>query len=200
MTRLVARLILSMLLLPISVALFAILLVVSTPTGPPPITVVLGVWGVVYGLIAAYWILVWRGVVRWTAQRTRNTILSGVAAVAGSATVAGFLIRFGAAPAAPAILLGGGCGPMVWVFATVLIWRETPGERVARLRGGSLGPTVCCLICGYNLTGLRAACCPECGAQYTLDELFRGNDGHDERVLQEPAASGSERDRPPPGS
>lgn len=28
-----------------------------------------------------------------------------------------------------------------------------------------------CPKCGYNLTGLREARCPECGATYTLDEL-----------------------------
>jgi predicted Zn-ribbon and HTH transcriptional regulator len=29
-----------------------------------------------------------------------------------------------------------------------------------------------CPNCGYNLTGLREARCPECGSQFTLDELF----------------------------
>jgi hypothetical protein len=28
-----------------------------------------------------------------------------------------------------------------------------------------------CLKCGYDLTGLREARCPECGSQYTLDQL-----------------------------
>jgi rubrerythrin len=31
---------------------------------------------------------------------------------------------------------------------------------------------VSCPSCGYNLTGLNEARCPECGAKFTLDELF----------------------------
>ena len=29
-----------------------------------------------------------------------------------------------------------------------------------------------CPRCGYNLTGLREAQCPECGADFTLDEIY----------------------------
>ena len=28
-----------------------------------------------------------------------------------------------------------------------------------------------CPACGYNMTGLRATTCPECGASYTINEL-----------------------------
>ena len=57
------------------------------------------------------------------------------------------------------------------LLATVLIWRETPHERVERLSQlGTAG--VCCPICGYNLTGLSTAQCPECGAKFTLDQLM----------------------------
>ena len=31
---------------------------------------------------------------------------------------------------------------------------------------------ITCPTCGYNLTGLTATRCPECGKQCTLDELF----------------------------
>jgi hypothetical protein len=70
----------------------------------------------------------------------------------------------------PALLVGGGVPPIVWVLATVLIWRETPQERMQRLAAGGAG-TLACPICGYNMTGLREARCPECGVGMTLDEL-----------------------------
>ena len=31
--------------------------------------------------------------------------------------------------------------------------------------------TILCPVCGYNLTGLREARCPECGGTFTLDQL-----------------------------
>jgi hypothetical protein len=35
----------------------------------------------------------------------------------------------------------------------------------------AFGSTVVCPLCGYNLTGLRQAACPECGDTFTLDQL-----------------------------
>jgi hypothetical protein len=75
-------------------------------------------------------------------------------------------------PVPIAILFGGGPVPIIWVLATVLIWRETRAERVERM-GGLIGAdAIVCPICGYNLSGLREARCPECGATYTLDSLI----------------------------
>ena len=53
--------------------------------------------------------------------------------------------------------LGGGLVPIVWVLATVLLWRETPAERLARMSNLVTNPTVLCPVCGYNLSGLREA-------------------------------------------
>ena len=54
---------------------------------------------------------------------------------------------------------------------TVIIWRETALERAKRL-GEVSESAFACPNCGYNMTGLRQARCPECGTQYSLDELF----------------------------
>jgi hypothetical protein len=61
--------------------------------------------------------------------------------------------------------------PIVWVLLTVLIWRETAGERIARLKTAG-SQIVSCPLCGYNMTGLIESRCPECGSRYTVDELL----------------------------
>lgn len=50
-----------------------------------------------------------------------------------------------------------------------LIWRNgyVRGWRGAR----SAAPA--CPACGYNLSGLTHCRCPECGQEYTLEELWR---------------------------
>jgi DNA-directed RNA polymerase subunit RPC12/RpoP len=61
--------------------------------------------------------------------------------------------------------------PLLWLIATVFIWRETPAERGRRVRSaGNAG--IACPTCGYNLTGLSESRCPECGNRFTLDELL----------------------------
>lgn len=32
----------------------------------------------------------------------------------------------------------------------------------------------CCPSCGYNMRGLSAAKCPECGLEFTIDQLKKG--------------------------
>jgi rubrerythrin len=59
----------------------------------------------------------------------------------------------------------------IWLIGTAIIWRETAKERGERLRHMGIH-TLTCPNCGYNLTGLREAKCPECGAAYTLDQLY----------------------------
>jgi uncharacterized paraquat-inducible protein A len=176
MTRLVARLILAMLLLPITgtVVLFNLLLMAASGApGPPRVERVLLLWATTYAVIAVYWILLWRGVVRWTQRRVAWTVYAGAVALclgAGAAAII-LLASRGQMPPGPALLIGGGTVPILWVLATVLIWRESAHERFERLNQLSNG-AVCCPICGYNMTGLSAAHCPECGAKFTLDQLF----------------------------
>ena len=60
---------------------------------------------------------------------------------------------------------------LFWFGLTPLIWRETKQERAARLRHMG-GDAIACPACGYNMSGLKEVCCPECGARYTIDQFF----------------------------
>lgn len=176
MTAVIARLILAMLILPATGAVFLLafiaIVVRSGGGGPPTPGAVASLWMIVYAFVAAYWILLWRTTVTWTAARVRNTALAGALAVAGGAALAGAAVTVNhQVPPGIALLLGGGTVPIVWVLGTVLLWRETQTERLARMSNLTHAPTVLCPVCGYNLAGLREARCPECGGSFTLDEL-----------------------------
>ena len=80
------------------------------------------------------------------------------------------------------VLFGGGVPPIAWVLATVLIWRETAEERMARITAAGTD-AVLCPNCGYNMTGLREARCPECGSVFTIDQLVSGQPQRDASVL-----------------
>lgn len=175
MTATVARLVLAMLILPATGAVFVLsmLVVISQNTGGPPGSGLLFLlWTIVYTFIAAYWLLLWRGVVSWTAWRIRWTLLATLLSLAcGGAVGAVSLALARGMPPPFAILIGGGVVPIVWVLATVFIWRETAEERARRLSTDAAAP-VACPLCGYSLAGLREARCPECGSQFTLDQLL----------------------------
>src|SRR2546427_576734 len=96
-----------------------------------------------------------------------------------TATIARLILAMLILPATGAVFLltflavlarsSGGGPPSIW--AVLLVWRETAAERVARMSNLVSNPTVVCPFCGYNLSGLREARCPECGASFTLDAL-----------------------------
>ena len=187
MTQLVARLVLAMLILPVSGAVFVIL---STTLlgqgGPPGLIQVLTLWTVTYLFIGAYWVLLWRSVVRWTAARKLQTVLAvpGALVLGALVGVAFMELVANAAPFQIAVLVGGGVVPIAWVLATVLIWRETPRERMERISAAGRD-AVCCPICGYNMTGLHEDRCPECGSKFTLDQLLAGQPVHERAALPE---------------
>jgi len=190
MTATIARLILAMLILPATGAVFLLtflaVLARSRSGGPPSTWAVLIVWMIVYSFVATYWILLWRSTVRWTRSRVWNTALAGLLALAGGGAlaVAVVVVSRSQIPTGIALLLGGGTVPIVWVLATVLLWRETSGERVARMSNLVSNPTVVCPFCGYNLSGLREARCPECGATFTLDALAASQPQRDEHAAE----------------
>ena len=68
-------------------------------------------------------------------------------------------------------LLGAGLAISAWLAVCVLIWRETAAERAERVRQAA-GDALFCPKCGYNMTGLYEARCPECGSRFTVDQLY----------------------------
>ena len=173
MTRTVARLVLAMLLLPASGAVFIILFVAMLqPGSPPSVFRLILLWSIVYLFIAVYWLLLWRSEVRWTPRRvvataggTAVALLSGVGMAALCIAVNNIL------PPQVLVLAGGGAVPIAWVLLTVIVWRETADERAQRLAAAGASDVIC-PVCGYRMTGLREARCPECGAAYTLEQLM----------------------------
>ena len=172
MTRTVARLILAMLLLPCTGAVFLLLFLALVPmSGPPPVGRLLLVWAGLYVFVGTYWVVLWRDMVTWNRRRTRLTALATVLSLAGGIAVAlGCQAVNRLLPPQIAILVGGGTVPITWVLATVLLWRETAGERLARLTSQGM-PAIACPLCGYSLAGLTEARCPECGGRFTLEQV-----------------------------
>jgi hypothetical protein len=170
MSRLLSKIMLAMLMLPLAASLYVVVIAgsiefvfgYSHEIAPFAVTTI-----VVWAFIACYWTLLWRRTVRWNGWRIGLTAAAALAG-AGVGAVSGALVGmvedgFGA-------FLGGVTTILFWLLGTVLIWRETTAERVERLRARSPEAMVC-PSCGYNLTGLRQTTCPECGARYTIDEL-----------------------------
>lgn len=135
------------------------------------------------GYMIVYWLLVWCRDVRWTPARRRSTWLAaGVAAALGGTL--GFTILVSVPKDEElAVVSGSLTATLLWIVATVLLWRETPDERGARLaRAGA--DTLVCPSCGYNLTGLREARCPECGAAFTLNDLLASQPGREQVEIE----------------
>lgn len=167
---------LALLMLPLGVGVYVIVATtVFEVTGARERTVFL-VAGVISALVVvAYWTLLWRGTVRWTRERVAMTVVTLVAALAcgGVAGALGERVDrgFGVFLSCPVFVL-------LWLLQTIFVWRETGSERASRLRGAT-GSVIACPQCGYNLTGLGQAVCPECGSRYTLEELLAGQRGSD---------------------
>jgi len=125
------------------------------------------------GFVVGGWILVWVGQIKWTGLRAALTSMAmGGCLVPATAVYVMFIMIDGYLDE-PAIVFSGMAWCICWFASTAFIWRETAGERAARL--AILGiSAIACPRCGYNMTGLQQSVCPECGTQYTLDQLFAG--------------------------
>jgi hypothetical protein len=122
-------------------------------------------------VVAAYWTMLWWGTIRWTARRRLWTILAFVAAIICGIIIAILIDLFIGRHEAFALFMASITSPISWLIATVFIWRENADERRDRL-GASRTDALVCPTCGYNLTGLESTRCPECGTQFTLNELI----------------------------
>ena len=180
MSRLVARILLSIFLFPLAGIVYLVSFVFAARLSAPRfygrldeawlfLGSSLGTWL----FVAGYWVLLWRGSVRWDSRRSIGAILAAVA-TAGAGFFVGLVITIVLPPYANGAFgtfVGGLVAIMLWVVATVILWRDTPTERAQRARASSRS-TIVCPTCGYNLTGLSESRCPECGSKFTLDELI----------------------------
>jgi len=134
-----------------------------------------------WAFVAVYWSLLWRKSVKWTKSRAWQTFAAaGVAVVVAGIIAAGFnMIASDESPVAT--FIGSALAPVLWLVATTFIWRETATERAARIRSSGKG-ALTCPTCGYNLTGLSEARCPECGSKFTINDL----------LAQQPQMAGAE--------
>lgn len=121
-------------------------------------------------LFVIAWIAVWRGQVVWNGWRRSLTYASVLWSLGVGGTL-GFAMAVLTNEEEVGIVFAGLFWFVTWIPSTALVWRETARERAARLKTIAVG-TVNCPNCGYNMTGLHEARCPECGTRYTLNELF----------------------------
>jgi hypothetical protein len=133
-----------------------------------------------WAFIATYWTLLWRKSVRLNAVRVRQSFGIGLAALIVAVAIA---IPLGLVEEGFGYFMGSAIAPMLWVVATIFIWRESAAERTERLRASGRDGVVC-PTCGYNLTGLTSTRCPECGTQFTLDELMAAQPGRESAELE----------------
>jgi hypothetical protein len=121
--------------------------------------------------MAGYWLMLWFRSVAWTRARVGRTLWSVGGAVFAGGVIGVLLSHSIEYTNVIGTCLGALCAVVIWIIATIFVWRETEAERAARLaRAGA--DVLVCPACGYNLTGLRESRCPECGASFTLNELL----------------------------
>ncbi len=171
MSRTIARLLLSMLLMPLMAVVYISGIIIASELGS------LRDWqecligaGATAVVAAAYWLIVWWSAVRWTFARVRHTFIAAVLALVAGGLVAALLNLFITYENWFKAFVGSGITILGWLIATVFLWQETTAERARRLALLGAGG-VACPACGYNLTGLKSTTCPECGAAFTLQEL-----------------------------
>ncbi len=124
-------------------------------------------------LAAAAWCFVLTKV--WATYRRFRLLMRGVFGVIGIWAVA--------IPLSVALDSWARPSEELWIAMTILLaaaatflWITHVGHKAAagrRLRQRDGIINVICPACGYSLIGLREARCPECGEQFTLDELIR---------------------------
>jgi hypothetical protein len=179
MSRLVSRILLSILMFPLAAMLYVVAFVVYEQATrknyySERIDMFLVAGLVTWLFVGVYWCLLWRSAAKSNLNQIGSSLLAAVIAlVLGGA--AGVLIGAAIGNGRGGQSFGSFTGSVLtilfWLAATVIMWRETAAERAAKIKG-SLKSTVTCPTCGYNLTGLTECRCPECGSKFTIDELM----------------------------
>jgi len=118
-------------------------------------------------VLAAGWVWAWRRGVNWAAANRRETAMLclGLVVISGISGLIEADIEWIDSLRINLPLLCAGA------FMGLTAWRW-PAKGAA---GAESEVAPFCPACGYNMTGLQQARCPECGEAYTLDELFAAN-------------------------
>ena len=183
MTKLIVRLILSTMLLPLAVVLFiGMTVVMSQMTRGPGPWVLLFIWIIEFLFISIYWYVLWKPVVNWTPSRRRGTIAVIILSlVAGLVFGAFILVSIGELEGA--IGIGGIAPPLTFLLGTLAVWKETEEERSGRLQLLE-GRPIECPGCGHDMRGLNSTTCPECGLTMNLQELLYSQTGFDSHSIE----------------
>jgi hypothetical protein len=130
---------------------------------------------VTWALAGLCWFWTWRPTIVWNKRRMRRTLVAVAVALLAGIVIGGMGWTVDQDLGA---MLGSAAAPLAWLAASVVAWRETDEERAKRL-GKLSAEDIVCPTCGYSLTGLTEARCPECGTQYTLSELLASQPGRE---------------------
>lgn len=171
MSHLLSRIMLALFMLPLAVVFYMILMTILMEfvfrSRDEEIAFFISNF-ITAGFVVLYWSILWKKSVQWTNRRIGLSLAAGAASIIAGGTL-GLLVSF--VDDSFGVFVGGISAILLWLVSTCLIWRETKEERASRLKGAS-SQTIAWPNCGYNLTGLRATKCPECGTTYTIDELL----------------------------
>jgi predicted RNA-binding Zn-ribbon protein involved in translation (DUF1610 family) len=181
MSRLLARIMLALLMLPLAAVIYLVVFVtlIRQVFGYSRDIEVFAITSLAcWAFVAAYWVVLWRSTVRWTPNRIVLTFVAVVVAMI-PAVLTGFAA--GQLDDELGAFVGGITAPLIWLCLTVIVWSETRAERAARVRASA--QAMVCPTCGYNMTGLRELTCPECGSRWTIEEIRALQPGS-ERELQ----------------
>lgn len=121
--------------------------------------------------------LIWRPVVAWTSRRKARTIAVWVATpVVTILQTAAWITCFQSDQdfAVRASVVSTVVVTALALITNYALWTETPRERAKRTAVAGLNRTTCPL-CRYDLSGLTNLRCPECGHEFTFGALIEEN-------------------------
>jgi len=182
MSRVISNLLLSLSMVPLALGVFFVTALVLDEGASMSNEKAFTIASVVLLLfVFGYWTLVWASSFRWNESRVLRTVAAAAASLV-TGVVAGLIIFSAMGPYGAyelGMIFGSMTAATAWMVFSVLAWRETGAERAERLSnataGGGFVGILLCPNCGYNMTGLTQARCPECGTEYTLDSLLAAN-------------------------
>ena len=131
------------------------------------------VWGaLVYMMVG--WSKIWEKQIVWTSKRKDRTQLVTVTLIIVAVIVSVLIALLVGVGDHRGWVIGHVIGGVFFLFswpaATILVWTETPEERIKRTKTIGIEGVVC-PSCDYNMAGLNNTVCPECGSKYTIDQI-----------------------------